>query len=279
MVICNTVKKAQEVYRLLNQHKIAHVYLLHSQFIQKHRSLLENLIMAFSMDKTACGVWVTTQIVEASLDIDFDLLVTEMAPGDSLLQRMGRCHRNRSEEYTQSAPNVLIYDTKNGYGTVYRHKEIYDLSVSELMRYDGKIFTEEDKFSYINSIYSVEALQGTEYYKEILNKIRDMQKIIPRMYSLKEAKEKIRDIHSVTVIPDSLYLEAAKYGDASDEELRTLTLSLYTYSKKAVRRDKNSIRRGLDIYRVPLKYEFDEETCRGEGLCDGEDFEAQGNFL
>lgn len=60
------------------------------------------------------GIWITTQIVEASLDIDFDVLHTEMCTADSLLQRMGRC--NRKGRYFPEEANVIIYDNRNGVG-------------------------------------------------------------------------------------------------------------------------------------------------------------------
>ena len=51
--------------------------------------MLENEIIKFSDSENETGIWVTTQLVEASLDIDFDVLYTEMSTADSLLQRMG----------------------------------------------------------------------------------------------------------------------------------------------------------------------------------------------
>ena len=111
LVICNTVRKAQSVYDSLREMN-SNVKLLHAGFIRKHRDLLEKSIMDFSVQEGAEGIWVTTQIVEASLDIDFDILYTEMCPIDSLLQRMGRC--NRSGRYFPEHPNIIVYDTKNG---------------------------------------------------------------------------------------------------------------------------------------------------------------------
>lgn len=86
LVICNTVSRAQEVYEKLRERNDS-VWLLHSRFIRRDRNLLEQKIMEFSESDEA-GIWVTTQIVEASLDIDFDILHTEMCTADSLLQRM-----------------------------------------------------------------------------------------------------------------------------------------------------------------------------------------------
>lgn len=77
LVICNTVSKAQKVYEELSQ-RTDEVFLLHSRYIRKHRDQLEKMIMDFSDNDEMTGIWVTTQIVEASLDIDFDVLYTEM---------------------------------------------------------------------------------------------------------------------------------------------------------------------------------------------------------
>lgn len=67
--------------------------------------------MEFSCSNDS-GIWVTTQIVEASLDIDFDVLFTDMCTADSLLQRMGRCYRNRQQDYCDNEPNVYVYEPK-----------------------------------------------------------------------------------------------------------------------------------------------------------------------
>nr|WP_317284035.1 CRISPR-associated helicase Cas3' [uncultured Sellimonas sp.] len=87
LVICNTVRKAQEIYQKLSL-EMEQVFLLHSRYLRRDREQLEKMIMDFSDSNHACGIWITTQIVEASLDIDFDILFTEMSTADSLLQRM-----------------------------------------------------------------------------------------------------------------------------------------------------------------------------------------------
>ena len=74
LVICNTVSKAQKLYKKLEGEN---VWLLHSKYIRRDRAFLERKIMGFS-ESGESGIWITTQIVEASLDIDFDILYTEM---------------------------------------------------------------------------------------------------------------------------------------------------------------------------------------------------------
>ena len=100
LIICNTVKKAQEIAGIL-ENKGVTPKLLHSKFIVKDRTKKENEIMNNAPNGKGgekSVIWISTQIVEASLDIDFDLLLTENATIDSLLQRFGRCYRSRSLE-------------------------------------------------------------------------------------------------------------------------------------------------------------------------------------
>ena len=85
MVVCNTVKQAQNVFKQL-QDGTDNAQLLHSRFILRDRERIEGVL------KDA-NLLVGTQAVEVSLDIDFDCLFTEPAPIDALIQRFGRINR------------------------------------------------------------------------------------------------------------------------------------------------------------------------------------------
>ena len=92
------------------QEKSENVYLLHSRYIRRDRAFLEKQIMDFAESEEA-GIWITTQIVEASLDIDFDVLHTEMCTADSLLQRMGRCNRKEDIFRKKQMLSYMIIET------------------------------------------------------------------------------------------------------------------------------------------------------------------------
>ena len=87
MVVCNTVKQAQNVFKEL-QEIVADdkAKLLHSRFILRDRERIEK-------ELEDANLLVGTQAVEVSLDIDFDCLFTEPAPIDALIQRFGRINR------------------------------------------------------------------------------------------------------------------------------------------------------------------------------------------
>lgn len=95
LIVCNTVKKAQDAYKRLHN-TYDNITLLHSRFLPKDRSQREK--EAFEISKEKEGFIIATQVVEAGLDISFPNLITDISSGDSLVQRMGRCARKRGEE-------------------------------------------------------------------------------------------------------------------------------------------------------------------------------------
>ncbi|WP_235395312.1 CRISPR-associated helicase Cas3' [Faecalicatena contorta] len=285
LVICNTVTRAQEVYSELAE-LTDNVYLLHSRYIRRDREILEDKIMEFSGDENACGIWVTTQIVEASLDIDFDILYTEMCTADSLLQRMGRC--NRKNRYTPKEANIIVIANKNGVGkrSVYE-EELYERSLNLLRKYENVILSEKQKIEYINRVYCTEEILKTNYYQEIKKYLKLFDTINPLEYSKREADEKFRDIKSITVVPDIIYRENREIFERGIElfqtphvsreiksvftsKLNSLTLNLNLYSHiKDVDVDtigQNGKKKICDIHRARMKYEFDINTGRGRGL-------------
>jgi CRISPR-associated endonuclease/helicase Cas3 len=109
--------------------------LLHSRLIEKEKLTRIDAIKE-AMKNNKKIILVSTQIVEASVDVDFDLLITEISPIDSQIQRWGRIYRNRdngnsNNDYRENdgadiVPNIYIF-TKSDEGT----NAIYDRNVIE----------------------------------------------------------------------------------------------------------------------------------------------------
>lgn len=101
--IVNTVQKAQEIFDLLQSEKKEDqlIGLLHSRFPHWRREELEQEYLPFFEKNRKFSsrgfLLLSTQIVEQSLDIDSDFLITELAPTDQLLQRLGRLWRHRKQ--------------------------------------------------------------------------------------------------------------------------------------------------------------------------------------
>jgi len=156
MVVMNTVKQAQTVFDDLQKEASSNIEikLFHSRYTQSHRKSKESELEAFignndnsRKDKRA-KILVATQVVEASLDLDADYLYTELAPWDSLIQRMGRVFR----EYRDTSANATEMISK-------RYNQI-EIPVNVfILIYNGKNKKKKDVF---------ESAQGYVYKEELL---------------------------------------------------------------------------------------------------------------
>jgi CRISPR-associated endonuclease/helicase Cas3 len=96
LFVANQVKLAQERYIWAKEHfPNVPILLVHSRFKRQDRTTLEAQINVYDQSQGPCIV-IATQVVEVSLDISFDRLITDAAPLDSLVQRFGRIHRRRT---------------------------------------------------------------------------------------------------------------------------------------------------------------------------------------
>jgi CRISPR-associated endonuclease/helicase Cas3 len=211
LVIVNTVKKAQEMYNKLKERlPNENVHLLHGRFILKDRMEKETQILKMGNAKSEeKGIWVTTQIVEASLDIDFDILFTELSEVCGVLQRMGRVYRNRDLE--TECVNVYVYTGNpctSGINPVDSKESIVDpqlfyLSKEAISHYDGQILDEEKKMELVEKVYSYEALRDSEYYRQIHETIHTYEDVMP--YEIEKRNVDLREIDSELIIPLSVY--------------------------------------------------------------------------
>ena len=275
LVICNTIKEAQKVADELRE-KVENeneVNVLHSKFIKRDRNKKEQEILELGRrENKDYGIWVTTQVVEASLDIDFDLLFTELSDLNGLIQRMGRCYRNRKwdkenekDEYncfvfvgTEEKQNTgMVTSSANKGGII--DPEIYELSREVIINnFNGELF-EEDKMRYVEELYTTEKLEKTSYYKDIKKSLKNLELTLPFEKSKEEVQKLFRNIKSFTVIPKNIYEEnldeinnfkeilAKKYSECVSQEER-----------KKLREDKIKARK--DLYQLTVSIQYYEKT-------------------
>ncbi len=120
-VICNRVQRAQEVYQAIQARGIVpsdRLILFHARFPYQWRKDLEEKVLSwFSKDgkRPDKAIIVATQVIEQSLDLDFDYMLTDLAPIDLLLQRAGRLQRhaknNTGRPTALQAPCLAIANT------------------------------------------------------------------------------------------------------------------------------------------------------------------------
>ena len=106
-IVCNTVGRAQAVYQALRQQQLVkpeNLQLLHSRFpFEKRKEREDRALESFGKGgvRPRAAILVSTQIIEQSLDLDFDLMITDLAPADLVLQRAGRLHRHENARPAQ----------------------------------------------------------------------------------------------------------------------------------------------------------------------------------
>jgi len=207
LVVVNTVKQAQKLYeelkKRLNDESEDNLMLLHSGFILRDRSFKEDRLL--HDDNPFKGIVVSTQVVEASLDIDFPVLFTEIAPADSLVQRMGRVERRiREGKLNLEKPNVHIFwsDETSGVGSVYERNLVS--GTGELLeKYSDRLLSEEDKQDIVNTLYYSE---NAKKVKEKFDKAIEMLKLgILKAKNRDDAQKLFRDISSIECIPFTIY--------------------------------------------------------------------------
>lgn len=116
VVIVNTVQRAQDLYSSLKGQlgDDTELLLFHARYPADERSAREKLVISKfgsgeQAQRPARAVLVATQVVEQSLDIDFDFMISDLAPVDLLLQRAGRLHRHsRQRPAAHAAPRLIV---------------------------------------------------------------------------------------------------------------------------------------------------------------------------
>lgn len=218
LVVCNTIKQAQNIYddlaKMLSEEDRKNLNILHSRFIRKDRLEKEESILEFgrtydenkNIDKKN-GIWISTSIVEASLDIDFDYLFTELQDLNSLFQRLGRCNRKGKKD--SSKHNCFVYteiksstlrDNKHGF----IDKRVYELSKSAILsiKEKGQIY-EKEKIALINDYLTTDNLRSSDYIKAYDKEYDYVKKLTP--YTISKDEIELRNINTIDIIPSPVY--------------------------------------------------------------------------
>ena len=275
LIIVNTIEKAIEMYHKVKENG-GNACTLHSRFIAIDREENEKEIKEFAKSDKK-GIWITTQIVEASIDIDFDYLYTEMSTLDSLFQRLGRCYRRR--EWKREDCNVYIYTNNiSGIGSVY-DKEIYAKSLELLKDYNRQVLSEEDKVKMVDSLYSKESLKDTEFLKKFEDGMRVLDNIVDYDTSKKDAQKILRNIENIKVIPKSIFdenkdlfekLKSEKnYNEKRLIRRRIENLSINISKRQAIRLQDKLFDIGIEnIKGIDMKYSKEEGLLLTEKIDD-----------
>jgi CRISPR-associated endonuclease/helicase Cas3 len=252
LVICNTVQGAQERYKeLRTQFPEVRMLLLHSRFKRGDRAERERRLEDdFNSPKVPgpCLV-VSTQVVEVSLDISFDRMLTEAAPLDALVQRFGRVNRRRTPDtigklkpvhVLAPGPSCLPYD-----------RAVIEASFAQLPD-NGQVLRERDAQTKIDAVYP--ALPTWDISTHVIwdgerCKLRELCNN-PRAVLVETLN--IESTACILVADQEAY-EKGRWEERTQLEIPVSWRSMYARKKTYVRLDV-----GLMPFVVPGNKEYDE---------------------
>jgi CRISPR-associated endonuclease/helicase Cas3 len=140
-VICNRVRRAQELYLALKSANLVereNLVLFHARFPYAWRENIENKVLSqFGKDgiRPKKAIVVATQVIEQSLDLDFDVMVSDLAPVDLFIQRAGRLHRHihhdedRPEKLREARLGLALPDVVDGLPIFGNDERVYDRAI------------------------------------------------------------------------------------------------------------------------------------------------------
>ena len=219
LIIRNTVSLAAETYKSLKSILSDKVVLYHSTFKKRDRVAKEELIFERLKSKKPF-VLVATQVVEVSLDIDFDVMFSDNAPIDSLIQRFGRVNRKKLSD---KKGEIFIYKTKNS--PPYR-QIVLDLTFETIQ--DG-YFKFSDYIQWLNIVYDrlfeEDIVIKNELIRLFEEAYRKYDKTIEELDGIKESKESY-DLRDINQIKNDYLLYDDYIQDNIDYEY-TISLPIY----------------------------------------------------
>jgi len=195
MIVTNTIKKSQECFNYIkSKFPSEKTCLIHSRFTGKDR--MKNEAKAYDFNtKFLIG----TQAIEVSLDIDYDMMITEIAPIDALLQRFGRVNRKANKPPCE----VFICEQSSGINTIYE-KELCDKTLEVLKKVD--ILNEAMIQNLVDEVYN----EWNEKDKIIFSDIKKLfENSLNSLNPFFEHKDKEEDFYSkfdnINILPAKFY--------------------------------------------------------------------------
>ena len=205
-VLMNTVRQAQSVYsEIRSMDSSIDTMLFHSRFLNKDRNDIEKRCIAKygknSKERPARSILVATQVVEQSLDVDFDYMITSIAPIDLILQRMGRQfrHEDTLRPHGLEQPTIIVITPeKDDYG---QDSYVYDRCVLRQSEYILKkhktIRIPEDVEQMVNACYDISCVppENAEEWKAYETDISDKEALSDK-FKLNDPSQKFLPLYA-----------------------------------------------------------------------------------
>ena len=242
LVVSNTVKQAQDIYNRLESSKKV---LLHSAFNGTDRNQKEAQLISDEVK-----LLVGTQAIEVSLDIDYDVIFTEPAPLDALLQRFGRVNRHLVNGKYRPPCDCIVFSERNEVDKyIYKNEDVISRTLDALRSIQFKnsgVVSENELQFYIDKVYPNWSEKEKEDFDRVYSHLRAdvWENLSPFIYYPHRDEEFERQFDGIKVLPSSLkkeyqeLMEANKFIKAESLKVSITTRRFASLiSKEGIRRD------------------------------------------
>jgi CRISPR-associated endonuclease/helicase Cas3 len=254
LVVANTVGGAGNFYQLIRD-RIGpqNTMLFHSRFIEQDRTRLEARI-ATDAPRGGGFVAVVTQIVEVSLDIDYDVMFTQVAPVDALVQRFGRVNRRGLKGL---AP-VYVLEADQGSWKVYADALSLNGVLDLLRDYSGRPIRQTDIVDWLTRQYPTEAwLQATLSSKvDAEQQVREVRRKLWQMQTLqfsdegeaiwKLAQSRREQFPSLEVVPECFRQHVERCEHPIERQRYMVRVPAYLVSHKSYDKERGVLFADVD---------------------------------
>ena len=228
LVAVNTIKTAQETWRKLSKlYGTDNVLLVHGRLNSRDRLRKEKEIIRRTGFDAAGGpcIVVATQVIEVSLNLDFDTIISEPAPLEALLQRFGRVNRRGKKE---TCPVYVLTKRPEEYDIYDRR--LIEKSIEIIKKHDEEPLREDTVTGWLDWIYDQEGLKE-EWLERIAESRRQFRKLcLDTLRPFNEDKELEKDFEKLfdgmDVLPACLIDEFDRLAQASTIDAHSLLVSV-----------------------------------------------------
>lgn len=261
LVVVNTVDDAIALYdHIHSEVSDKRIICYHSRFIQKDRTKKEADLLEFN-ETNESGILIATQVVEVSLDIDFDILFSENAPIDALIQRAGRVNRKGGKKDTKV---VVFKHSTIAEEKIYDTPGILKKTFELLQQNHGKRLTEAEYIDLVDEVYKDYDVENDTIFKEACYKYQRIQREqhqIKDLFGNDEVYTR-EGLDTVTVIPE-VFEECLHGAPIEEKEKHTLSIRRQRYHQCKAGKDADGYLYVTGEYSYEKGYEFPIGTRTG----------------
>ena len=215
LVVCNTVKQAQDVFSDLSKYS---AILIHGGFNGRDRIDKEK-----KLSEKEPQLLIGTQAIEVSLDIDYDKIYTEPAPLDALIQRFGRVNRKREKGICE----CIVFKERNKKDEYIYAQPVIDRTIEVLVKIiktNQGVIKEQELQKFIDKVYPCFDEQSQQDFDSTFNALYNSIQfnLIPFEHSKDREDEFYVQFDGIKIVPASLeneYKEFLKNFDIIGSEL------------------------------------------------------------